>query len=90
MNKTLLINRDGLKVIQINLAKGETLPEHMADADVIVTVVKGRGVFTIKGIAKAITQGDVIDMLPNVLHAVEAQDALEIVVVQMQLAQSSA
>lgn len=86
MNRALLIDQESLKVIRINLAKGEILPEHTANADVVVVVVKGRGVFTIQGVAKAITSGDVLDMLPNIPHAVEAQEELEIIVTQMQLA----
>lgn len=90
MNRSLLIDRESLKVIRVNLAKGETLPEHTANADIVVAVVKGWGVFTVQGVAKAIAPGDVLDMLPNIPHAVKAQQGLEIIVTQMQLIKSSA
>jgi quercetin dioxygenase-like cupin family protein len=88
--KKLLINRDGLKVIRLCLNQGETLPEHATNADVVVTVLNGEGTFTIEGVPQAIKSGDVLDLKPNVPHAVIAKEALELIVVHMHLAQQQA
>lgn len=83
--KKLLINRQGLKVIRLTLSKDESIPEHSTNADVVVIVTKGNGVFYINDSAQDITQGDVIDLTPNLPHAIVAKSDLELIVTHMQL-----
>lgn len=85
--KKLLINRNSLKVVRLCLAPGEVIPEHSTNADVVVTVVKGKGIFTINGVSNAINQGDVLDLQPKIPHAITARDELELIVVHMHLTQ---
>ena len=83
--KKLLINRDGLKVMRLTVAKGNSIPEHATNADLVIVVVKGEGVFYINQHAHPIKQGDVLELTPGVPHAIDATNDLEIIVTHMQL-----
>ena len=80
-----ILSRKDLKIMRIKIAKDAKLAEHSVDSTVIVTVVKGQGVFTLNGVDRLIAQSDVVDLHPNELHAVFANDDLELVVVKMNL-----
>jgi quercetin dioxygenase-like cupin family protein len=90
INAQAVLTRDNLKVMRIKIAKGAALAEHSTHTDAIVTVIKGKGTFTIKGKPRAIVTGDVIDLQPNDLHAVSADEELELIVIKMQLASHNA
>jgi quercetin dioxygenase-like cupin family protein len=72
-------------VIRLIIPSGGAVPEHSADADVIVVVTKGHGIFTLRSEEKAIVSGDIIEMKPNEPHAILAQENLELLVIQMKL-----
>ncbi len=84
-SKKLVINRNGLKVVRLNLARNETIPEHSTDADVVVVVLHGRGVFYTNSQPNIIKKGDVLDLRPGTLHAITAMTDLELIVNHMQL-----
>ncbi|MBS0425636.1 MAG: AraC family ligand binding domain-containing protein [Proteobacteria bacterium] len=84
-SKKLVINRNGLKVVRLNLARKETIPEHSADADVVVVVINGKGIFSINGQANIIKKGDVLELRPGTLHAITAVTDLELIVNHMKL-----
>ena len=73
--------RDGLKVVRLVVQPGGRIPEHHSSVVVVVTVVRGSGVFTVAGRPRPVQAGDVIDMAPGVHHSVLAEDELELVVV---------
>lgn len=83
--KQVLINRNGLKVIRLKLPKGEMIPEHSSNADVLAVVVSGEGIFFINGQLNPIQQGEVIELHPEMLHSIVALTNLELIVNQMQL-----
>lgn len=83
--KKLLINRKGLKVVRLTLSAGESIPEHSTNADLVVVVTKGEGIFYINKSPRHITQGDVFDLIPGVPHAIDANSNLEFIVTHMQL-----
>lgn len=83
--KKLIINRDGLKVIRLTLTQGESIPEHSTNADLVIVVVKGEGIFYINNNPKSIAQGDVLDLAPEVPHAISATSNLELIVTHMHL-----
>lgn len=87
--KKLLLNRKGLKVIRLTLSQGESIPEHATNADLVVTVTKGEGLFYINKTPQPITQGDVLDLTPGVPHAIDAKSDLELIVTHMQLKDDS-
>jgi quercetin dioxygenase-like cupin family protein len=83
--KKVLINRNGLKVVRLNLAYREKIPEHSTTADVIVVVINGKGIFYINGDPNFIKKGDVLELQPGTLHAITATTDLELIVNHMQL-----
>jgi quercetin dioxygenase-like cupin family protein len=84
--KHVLVERDGLKVVRLVVPAGVEVPEHHATVDVVATVVRGMGTFTVAGESRAIGPGDVVEMAPRVRHALRAQDELELIVVHARLA----
>ena len=78
--KKLLINRNGLKVLRVVLSKDGSIPEHSVNADVVVVVLKGEGIFYINKNPHPIVQGDVFDLVPGTPHAINATNDLELIV----------
>lgn len=83
VDKTLIINEAAFKVIRLALKAGASVPEHSANAHVIVIPVKGQGTFIIDKKPQAIFVGKVLEMEPNVVHAVHAETDLEIILIQL-------
>jgi quercetin dioxygenase-like cupin family protein len=86
INPTIMIKRDGLKVVRLQVEAGGVVPEHSANAHVVIVPIKGEGTFTMNKVPQPILIGEVIEMEPNMLHSVEAKTDLELMVIQMQLA----
>jgi quercetin dioxygenase-like cupin family protein len=84
-SKKVLINRNGLKVVRLNLAYREKIPEHSTNADVVVVVINGKGIFYINGDPILLKKGDVLELKPGTLHAITATTDLELIVNHMQL-----
>lgn len=87
--KKVIVNRPGLKVVQFNLPGGSRIPEHHTNADVVVTTVRGEGIFTIGSVPHKMSPGVVLELSPLTPHAIEALEDLEFVVVHMHLAEKS-
>src|SRR6185312_5957990 len=77
---------DNLKVVRLQVRAGGKVPEHHSNVDVVVTIVRGAGDFTVEGKPRAVSAGDVIVMAPQVRHAISADSDLEMVVVHARLA----
>lgn len=76
---------DALKVIRLKVMAGEAVPEHHSNVDVVVTVVRGSGTFTVEGVPRPVGPGDVIVMPPKARHSISAFDPLELIVVHARL-----
>lgn len=87
--KKVIVRRPGLKVVQFYLKAGDRIPEHHTNADVVVTTVRGKGIFTIGKTRHEMAPGTVLEMLPHTPHSIEATDELEFVVVHMHLEQKA-
>lgn len=83
--KKVVIQRPGLKVVHFYLSKGDRIPEHHTNADVVVTVIRGKGIFTIDSIDHSLSPGTVLEMAPYTPHAIAALEDLEFVAVHMHL-----
>lgn len=83
--KKVVVQRPGLKVVQFYLSAGDRIPEHKTNADVVVTTVSGKGIFTIGATRHEMAPGVVLEMAPFTPHSIEATDELEFVVVHMHL-----
>jgi quercetin dioxygenase-like cupin family protein len=78
--------REGLKVVRLSVRAGHVVPEHHSNVDVVVTVVKGQGRFTVEGDEHPIVAGGVVVMRPGARHAIAAETDLELIVVHARLA----
>lgn len=87
IRKEVLQATDPLKIVRLEIPAGGSVPEHHANVDVVVTVVRGTGIFTLGNDPRAIKQGDVVVMPPKAPHAISAQSDLELVVVHARLGQ---
>lgn len=76
---------DALKVVRLRVDAGARVPEHHSNVDVVVTVVRGNGRFTVEGNERPITPGDVVVMRPKERHSIDAETDLELVVVHARL-----
>jgi quercetin dioxygenase-like cupin family protein len=78
-----------LKVVRLQVTAGAAVPEHHSNVDVVATVVRGNGTFSVEGNTRAVGVGDVIVMRPKERHAIVAETDLELVVVHARVAQAA-
>jgi quercetin dioxygenase-like cupin family protein len=86
IQKQNVSERDALKVVRLSVRGGHVVPEHHSNVDVIVTVVRGRGRFTVERNEHPIAAGGVVVMRPGARHAIAAETDLELIVVHARLA----
>ncbi|HVV50107.1 MAG TPA: cupin domain-containing protein [Polyangia bacterium] len=86
IQKELVQASDALKIVRLQIPAGAAVPEHHANVDVVVTVVRGTGTFTVGTGKRAIRPGEVVVMPPKAPHAIAAETDLELVVVHARLA----
>lgn len=79
----VILDKFNLKVLRINIKAGAGLPEHSAKEEVLITVIKGNGTFTVDSKIRNIHQGGIINLEPNKIHAVTAKEDLELIVVKI-------
>lgn len=79
---------EAIKVVRLQVPAGSAVPEHHSNVDVVATVIRGEGIFTVEGRAQQVRRGDVVVMHPKQRHAITAETDLEIVVVHARVAQS--
>ena len=77
-----------LKVVRLRVAAGGAIPTHHSNVDVVVTVVRGNGGFTVEGHTRAVGAGDVVVMRPKERHSITAESDLELVVVHARIAEA--
>jgi quercetin dioxygenase-like cupin family protein len=85
ITKKVETKRDGLEVVRLTVATGASVPEHHSNVDVVVTVVRGAGTFTVDGVTRRIAPGNVIEMAPRVRHSLHADAELELIVVHARI-----
>ena len=85
-SKELVSASDEVRVVRLRVPAGSGVPEHHANVDVIATVVRGEGDFTVGGQPRAVRAGDVIVMKPKERHSIAAVSDLELVVVHARVA----
>lgn len=86
IQKQNVMVREALKVVRLFVRGGHVVPEHHSNVDVVVTVVRGQGRFTVEGDEHPIAAGGVVVMRPGARHAIAAETDLELVVVHARLA----
>ncbi|MGM0896344.1 MAG: AraC family ligand binding domain-containing protein [Bacillota bacterium] len=71
------------KVMNIQLRKGEAIPEHHADAEVVIVVRKGRVQFTSEGQTIEATPENVLHLAPMENHQLLATENSDLLVFQI-------
>lgn len=71
------------KVINIQLRKGEAIPEHNADAEVVIVVRKGRVQFTSDGKTVEATAENILHLAPMENHRLLAAEDSDLMVFQI-------
>ena len=71
----LLFEPKDAKVISLQIAKGETLKEHVSKVPALLVCVSGNAVFTNeKGTVINLSSGDYVMIEENIKHAVKAME----------------
>jgi quercetin dioxygenase-like cupin family protein len=78
ISKTVLKKQTG-NISLFSFEKGESLSEHTAPFDAMITVVDGRGEVIIGGKSYILATGQTIIMPANITHAVNAIDRFKMV-----------
>lgn len=78
-----VIATDCLKIHRLALAEGGYLPAHSSQDDVVIVVLRGSGVFHVDDEPRAVSAGDVLDVLPGQSHAIDATSGIEMIIVHV-------
>lgn len=78
-----LLDRDTGNVTVFAFDQGQKLSEHTAPYDVLVQVVEGKGVFTVKGKEYTLSTGEVLIMPAEKAHTVRAEERFKMVLIMI-------
>lgn len=77
-----LIDEDKLQITHLQIKKGDEVPSHKSDKNVIVVIYNGKVNFTGENRSEIIVPGDIINMQPNELHALSAIEDSDLMVIK--------
>ena len=77
-----LIDEDKLQITHLQIKKGDEVPSHKSDKNVIVVIYNGKVNFTGENESEIIMPGDIINMQPNELHALSAIEDSDLMVIK--------
>lgn len=77
-----LIDEDKLQITHLQIKKGDEVPSHKSDKNVIVVIYNGKVNFTGENRSEIIIPGDIINMQPNELHALSAIEDSDLMVIK--------
>lgn len=70
-------------IVNIQLAAGEEIPAHDADADVLIVVISGLVEFEVEGKTVEVTPGIMMRMTPKEKHSLKAIEDSNFLVIQI-------
>ncbi|WP_281864727.1 cupin domain-containing protein [Planomicrobium okeanokoites] len=70
-------------IVNMQLAAGEEISEHDADADVLIIVNSGRVEFTVEGTVAEVSTGVMMRMTPKEKHSLKAIEDSNFLVIQI-------
>ncbi|HSJ36917.1 MAG TPA: cupin domain-containing protein [Planococcus sp. (in: firmicutes)] len=76
-------NFEKTNIVNMQLAKGEEVPEHDADADVLIIVRSGKLQFTVEDEVVEMSPGVMMRMVPKEKHSLKAIEDSDILVIQI-------
>lgn len=77
-----LIDEDKLQITHLQIKKGDEVPSHKSDKNVIVVIYNGKVNFTGENGSEIIIPGDIINMQPNELHALNSIEDSDLMVIK--------
>lgn len=77
-----LVDEDNLQITHLQIKKGEEVPSHKSDKNVVVVIYKGKVDFKGENGSQIIIPGDIITMDPNEMHALEAIEDSDLMVIK--------
>ncbi|MBT2582741.1 cupin domain-containing protein [Planococcus sp. ISL-109] len=78
-----VLQLENAKVLNIQLRKGESIPEHHANAEVVIVVRRGRVEFTVEGETVVASPENVLHLAPLENHQLTAQEDSDLLVFQI-------
>lgn len=80
-----LVDEDNLQITHLQIKKGEEVPSHKSDKNVVVVIYKGKVDFKGENGSQIIIPGDIITMNPNEMHALEAIEDSDLMVIKARI-----
>ena len=80
-----LLDEDKLQITHLQIKKGEEIPSHKSDKNVVVVIYKGKVDFVGENGNDIIVPGHIITMEANELHALKAIDDSDLMVIKAKI-----
>lgn len=80
-----LVDEENLQITHLQIKKGEEVPSHKSDKNVVVVIYKGKVNFTGENGKGIIVPGDIITMDPDEMHALEALEDSDLMVIKARI-----
>ena len=82
-----LIDEENLQVTHLQIKKGEEIPSHKSDKNVVVVIYKGKVDFSGENGSETILPGDIIAMEPEEMHALKAIEDSDLMVIKARISE---
>ena len=80
-----LVDEENLQVTHLQIKRGDEIPSHKSDKSVVVVIYKGRVNFEGENESVTIVPGDIITMKPSEMHALEAIEDSDLMVIKARI-----
>lgn len=80
-----LVDEENLQVTHLQIKKGEEVPSHKSDKSVVVVIYKGKVDFSGENGSEIIVPGDIIVMDPEEMHALNAIEDSDLMVIKARI-----
>ena len=80
-----LVDEENLQITHLQIKKGEEVPSHKSDKNVVVVIYKGKVNFTGENGKEIIVPVDIITMDPDEMHALEAIEDSDLMVIKARI-----
>ena len=80
-----LVDEKNLQITHLQIKKGEEIPSHKSDKNVVVVIYKGKVDFTGENGSEIISPGDIIVMEPEEKHALKSFEDSDLMVIKARI-----
>lgn len=80
-----LLDEEKLQITHLQIKKGEEIPSHKSDKNVMVVIYKGKVDFVGENGNEIIVPGDIISMEANEMHALKAINDSDLMVIKAKI-----